>query len=131
MTIKNRLLLTILLIIPSFVLSAEIPEKISLLESNIVLPLRDNEGKSLNEAHTWLKQTMLSNWSGYGAVEANGGWVSPSGQVMEDTNIVYTVAIPCSKKERSKLVEIATKLKSIAKQEAIYLKECTGAVKLI
>ena len=74
---------------------------------------------------------MLSHWVGYTATNAYGGWVSESGELMQEANIVYTIAMKCSQNERAKLLDIAIKLKAAAKQQAIYIKECTGEVKVI
>ena len=64
-------------------------------------------------------------------VKANGGWEPDSGELIEEANIIYSIAMSCNKEERAKLSSIAIKLKEVAKQKSIYIKQCTGKIEII
>lgn len=128
MKIRNAIALTITLFLLSF---SAFPKEIPLRESSIFLPTYDNKGNSLQSTHNWLKTKLNRQWLGYTSTRAKGGWISPSGKLMEDDTIVYTVAMQCTNIQLAKLTQIVLELKKQANQKAIYTRDCTGRVRIL
>jgi len=129
----KKWLLVLSIISISFAIStlAFAKAKIPLTESSIILPLKDNDGNELSAAHTKLGKLLLAHWSGYTTNYVTGSWLATSGQLVQDASVIYIIAMPCSKKEQSQLRSLIKEIKQSTKQEAIYLKACTGQVQFI
>lgn len=89
-----------------------------MVERNIVLPLYDNDGASLEDVHETFKRELLLRAGGYSATRQSGAWQDEvSGIVYVDESIVYTVL--CSADADNLIVRTLPALRLLARQEAI------------
>jgi hypothetical protein len=91
----------------------------------IILPWKDNSGKSLRPAHRALEALLLDAYGGLTKSACQGLWRDPSGRVYDDANVSYRFA---GVLRRDSL--LATLNKLFPDQEAFYL-SCIGETEII
>lgn len=63
------------------------------IEREVILPLADNDGKSLRDVHTDFQQFLLKLAGGYSQQSIDGAWMD-EGKVYIDHSIKYVVTLP-------------------------------------
>lgn len=97
-------------------------------EALMILPNLDNAGQSLAPIHRRLRLALANTFGGYTATPSEGGWVSPSGELMEEPGTLYRVAVPDG---RDTVFEtIAMRAARDAAQEAVYMRLPDGRVNI-
>ena len=94
----------------------------------LILPLRDNAGASVDQAHTTLKTDLLVAFGGYTRTLVTGAWRDETGHVFEDESFKYEIAMSTGAGDGKKLVEIARLACRDARQECVLVQLAAGNV---
>ena len=97
-------------------------------EIKFILPLNNNEGKSLSELHDQLKTELINNYYGFTSKFGAGGYKSQNMEIVECV-VIYTLAI--EKTQEGGVIEMLNFYKIEAEQEAIYYVNYEGFVQFI
>lgn len=100
-------------------------------EARIILPVNGNDGLSVEGAHKYLKMSLASEFGGFSAIKADGGWVDNDGALQEEPVVIYDVAAPSGVLEDKLLHDIARVAGREAGQICVYVKDFSGNVELI
>ena len=95
----------------------------------LILPICDNDGKSLFGEHQRLKHELLHRWGGYTVTNASGAWRAPDGAVLAEASRRYEVAM-----ERADVVDfrgIARDVAKRARQECVMIITPCGDVEFV
>lgn len=100
--------------------------------ASVTLPVADNDGNSLADAHAALRSSLAEEFGGFTAINATGGWCDPStGKVYVESVIRYDVAMEDSAVNRAKLADMATFYGHMARQIAMMITHAAGDVAFI
>ena len=97
-------------------------------EVKFILPLNNNDGKSLSDLHTQLNSELINNYYGFTSQSGMGGYKSQNMEIIECVAI-YTIAI--EKIQEGGVLEMLNFYKIEAEQEAIYYVNFEGFVQFI
>src|ERR1019366_4899821 len=64
-----------------------------LRETKIILPINNNDGKDGSAAHEMLHSRLLDAFGGVTASFCTGSWRNEAGDLVNDVNVLYTVAV--------------------------------------
>jgi len=78
--------------------------------ARIVLPMLDNQGKSLWDEHEHLMKRLLELWGGFTSYEGLGKWVD-KGKVYAERIVIYDIAM-----ERQDVTKLRTLALSVCVQ---------------
>lgn len=98
-------------------------------EGRLILPVPADG--SLNAVNRELRRELAQRFGGYTMTTGQGGWVSPTGELVEEPVAIYDVAIRDGAVERDDLWQLAHVYRGKAKQEAVYLRFPDGRVFLV
>jgi len=93
-------------------------------EAKIILPLNDNQGEPMETAHSRLQKTLCTEFGGFTAQNATGGYVNQAGETQIEDVTIYFIAIQF--KDWPKMQNIARDLIDTTDQESIYLGQPNG-----
>ena len=96
-------------------------------EARLIVPINDNQGKSLDHVHAEIAECLVSEFGGLTEIEAKGMWFNDA-RLFAENVYFYDVAMEVSKENEKKLVDIAMLAKKLAGQDAIYLRHANGYV---
>lgn len=100
-------------------------------EARIILPVLDNEGRSLAPVHEMLTVDLIEAFGGVTCVDCMGAWQDHNGNVHREAGVAYDVAMePCTANDL-RLVEIAIGAGRSARQLAMYVRLADGRVEII
>ncbi len=88
-----------------------------MLERVIVVPLRDNDGKSLSREHQVIRNDLLRIVGGFSILHQRGVWVE-GGLTYRDASIRYVVS--CSSEQDTTIVQLIPLWAALCRQQAIY-----------
>ena len=94
----------------------------------IILPIADNEGRSLFHQHEQLKHELLAKWGGYTTTDGRGAWQSQN-RVVAEPVLKYEVAM-----ERADVVAfrvLASSVAHAARQECVMIVTPNGDVEFV
>ena len=95
-------------------------------EFSFILPLFDNDGVPVDQAHKYAQSFLCGAWGGFTVEDVQGVWQSPQGITYSDDSKRYTVAIPVKAVEYDRFIALARELLYKARQEALYVKTPRG-----
>jgi hypothetical protein len=89
------------------------------IHRTIVLPVKDNDGKNVDEAHRALQQVLLDVAGGYSIATQYGVWREPiTNQLMGDTSSVYTV-LTSTAQDDARIFDALARIRDLARQECV------------
>lgn len=94
----------------------------------LILPLRDNAGVQLKEAHAALRTALLDAFGGYTQTLVTGAWKDDAGKVYQDDSLKYEIAMGTGPADGMKLVEIARLACRDARQQCVMAQLAAGNV---
>ena len=87
--------------------------------ASFTLPLKGNDGHSLESEHARIRDILCDVFGGYTALPCQGGWRDSNGTLLHEANWLYNVAIPDEFESRATFRGIACYAGALAKQEAM------------
>jgi hypothetical protein len=103
----------------------------SLRIATLILPLRDNAGNKVTDAHAHLRTGILDAFGGYTQTLVAGAWKGDDGKVYLDDSLKYEIAMTTGVSDGQKLVTIATSACVQANQECVMVQLASGVVHFI
>ena len=100
-------------------------------EACIILPIADNEGNGLDNVHSELKRDLCAWFGGCTVTKGDGAWLNSQGKLYQEPVAIYTVAMEPSEANRFKLWDLARRLATDARQQAIYVRYADGSVDFV
>lgn len=97
-------------------------------EARIVMPTGDMHG-DMPAVHGILRRALAAAFGGFTQTAGEGGWVSPSGELVYETVFVYDVAILPS--QNAELARIAVDAGRRLGQHSVYVRYSHGVVDII
>lgn len=94
--------------------------------ATLIVPQSDKQG-----LHSTYRARLATEFGGWTAHEAIGGWISPTGVEITEPVVVYTVAMDDSPANRSAMRALARTVKADMEQEAVYLSFTQADVEFI
>lgn len=104
----------------------------SLRIATITLPLRDNLGVRITEAHAALRTSVLDAFGGYTQTLVTGAWRSTEdGTIYQDDSLKYEIAMNTGPGHGQELVRIAKEACVAARQQCVMIVLASGVVHFI
>lgn len=101
-------------------------------EARIILPVTDNEGRSLQALHDQLQLELCRLFGGMTATGGQGGWVDDNGKLVRARVVVYDVAVSMDDEfAPATLYRIAAEYGARAKQDCVFLRSPNGIAELV
>ena len=101
-------------------------------EAKLIMPLVDNDGRSLAGLHKRLRSALAAEFGGYTMVGGLGGWVAEGrGAPVEEPVAIYAIAMYTGMSRGQALRQIALKFGREAGQECVYIRYNSGKVKFV
>lgn len=100
-------------------------------EAALILPVRDNAGRSVSAAHTQLSSLLVDSFGGYTQRHCEGAWRDDTGHVHKDSSSEYAVAADWNDAKRDKLERIARVVGRKARQLSVYVRHDDGTVNIL
>ena len=97
--------------------------------AKIVLPVLDNAGHDLWDAHRGLQTILINEFGGFTSYEGLGGWRNLHGKLFKERVVIYDVAM--ERAAAPKLREIAGHLARDARQESVMIVTPNGDVEFV
>lgn len=97
--------------------------------AKIILPMLDNAGRDLFEAHRALQAILLERFGGFTSTEGLGGWKDGHKKLYKERVIVYEVAMDCA--STPALRSIAIDMASSARQQSVMIVTPNGDVEFV
>lgn len=97
-------------------------------EARIVMPEMYGEGP---QAHDALRAALCGAFGGFTMTYGVGGWVDADSDVIRDSVCIYDVAMEQTRKNDSKLRDIAIEAGKALGQQSVYLRYSSGSTAII
>jgi len=103
----------------------------SLRIATLILPLRDNAGNKVTDAHAHLRASILDDFGGYTQTLVTGCWEDEAGIVHQDDSLKYEIAMDTGPGHGQKLVRIAAVACGQARQKCVMIVLASGVVHFV
>jgi hypothetical protein len=101
-------------------------------EARILMPLTDNEGKSLSHVHDAMRADLLASFGGFTESDTRGWWRDTStGTDYKEPSIAFDIAAQWDSEKSERLMELAAWYCRAAKQLCVYVRNGKGAVSYV
>lgn len=99
-------------------------------EASVILPVKDNDGASVEAAHRALQRELAETFGGFTYQLVTGAWAD-HGRIYRDKSREYRVACDWNDGKRQQLRLIAEGAGRKARQLAVYLRDDRGSVAIL
>ena len=101
-------------------------------EARIILPVLDNAGFELHNAHAFIENALVRHWGGCTIFEGKGIWKDDaSGTKYREAVYIYDVAMESNPIARDVLKAVAIHACRMASQECVYVRHANHEVEFV